>query len=65
VCRRRERRAPPEIHTRLWAFYDWCAAADIPELTTRAEIIETEWPASAIEVLLGRQHLRRCAPLRR
>ncbi len=30
-----------EIHTALWAFYDWCAAADIPELTTLAETIQT------------------------
>jgi transposase len=39
-----------EIHQRLWAFYLWCADADIPELTTLAETIETWWPA--IEVFL-------------
>ena len=39
-----------EIHQRLWAFYRWCADADIPELTTLAETIETWWPA--IEVFL-------------
>jgi transposase len=39
-----------EIHQRLWAFYRWCADADIPELTTLAETIETWW--SAIEVFL-------------
>lgn len=39
-----------EIHTRLWVHYDWCAVADIPELTTLAEMIETRWPA--IEVFL-------------
>jgi transposase len=39
-----------EIHQRLWAFYRWCADADMPELTTLAETIETWWPA--IEVLL-------------
>ena len=39
-----------DIGRRLWAFYSWCAAADIPELTTLAETIETWWPA--IEVFL-------------
>jgi transposase len=39
-----------DIHSRLWAFYRWCADADIPELTTLAETIETWWPA--IEVFL-------------
>jgi transposase len=39
-----------EIHQRLWAFYRWCADAQIPELTTLAETIETWWPA--IEVFL-------------
>jgi transposase len=39
-----------EIHRRLWAFYRWCADADLPELTTLAETIETWWPA--IEVFL-------------
>ena len=39
-----------EINRRLWAFYRWCADADIPELTTLAETIETWWPA--IEVFL-------------
>lgn len=38
------------IRHRLWAFYSWCADADIPELTTLAETIETWWPA--IEVFL-------------
>ena len=41
---------PGEIRTRLWEFYRWCADADIPELTTLAETIETWWPA--IEVFL-------------
>jgi transposase len=36
-----------EIHQRLWAFYQWCADAQIPELTTLAETIETWWPASS------------------
>jgi hypothetical protein len=39
-----------EVHRRLWAFYRWCADAQIPELTTLAETIETWWPA--IEVFL-------------
>ena len=48
---RRPRRAPPARSAdRLWAFYRWCADADIPELTTLAETIETWWPA--IEVFL-------------
>ena len=41
---------PGEIRARLWAFYQWCADAQIPELTTLAETIETWWPA--IEVFL-------------
>jgi transposase len=40
-----------EIRDRLWAFYQWCADAQIPELTTLAETIETWWPA--IEVFLS------------
>jgi transposase len=40
------RGAPPgEIRDRLYAFYRWCADADIPELTTLAETIDTWWPA--------------------
>ncbi|HEY2834355.1 MAG TPA: ISL3 family transposase [Sporichthyaceae bacterium] len=39
-----------DIARRLWAFYSWCADADVPELTTLAETIETWWPA--IEVFL-------------
>jgi transposase len=34
-----------EINARLYAFYSWCADADIPELTTLAQTIETWWPA--------------------
>jgi len=41
---------PGEIREQLWVFYRWCADADIPELTTLAETIETWWPA--IEVFL-------------
>ena len=39
-----------QIRDRLHTFYRWCADADIPELTTLAETIETWWPA--IEVFL-------------
>jgi hypothetical protein len=39
-----------DIARRLWAFYSWCADADIGELTTLAQTIETWWPA--IEVFL-------------
>lgn len=39
-----------QIRERLYAFYSWCADAQIPELTTLAETIETWWPA--IEVFL-------------
>jgi transposase len=42
-----------EIHTRLYDFYSWCADADIPELTTLAQTIETWWPA--VEVFLTTQ----------
>lgn len=34
-----------EINARLYDFYTWCADANIPELTTLAETIETWWPA--------------------
>lgn len=40
-----------DITRRLWAFYSWCADADIAELTTLAQTIETWWPA--IEVFLS------------
>jgi transposase len=40
-----------DIADRLWRFYQWCADAGIPELTTLAETIETWWPA--IEVFLA------------
>jgi transposase len=41
---------PGEIRDRLYSFYSWCADAQIPELTTLAQTIETWWPA--IEVFL-------------
>ena len=47
---RRQRWSPRDIRGRLLAFYRGCADAQIPELTTLAETIETGWPA--IEVFL-------------
>jgi transposase len=29
---------------RLFAFYDWCSRADVPEVTTLARTIEAWWP---------------------
>ncbi|MGH3672505.1 MAG: transposase, partial [Pseudonocardiaceae bacterium] len=40
-----------DIARRLWAFYTWCADAEIPELSTLAETIESWWPA--VEVFLA------------
>ena len=34
-----------QIAARLYTFYDWCARADIDELTTLATTVETWWPA--------------------
>lgn len=36
--------ARSEISNRLFAFYDWCARADVPEVTTLAKTIEAWWP---------------------
>jgi transposase len=36
--------ARSEISGRLFAFYDWCARADVPEVTTLAKTIEAWWP---------------------
>jgi transposase len=33
-----------EISHRLFAFYDWCARADVPEVTRLARTIEAWWP---------------------
>jgi len=33
-----------EVSSRLFAFYDWCARADVPEVTTLAKTIEAWWP---------------------
>ena len=40
----RTRAARSEISNRLFAFYDWCARADVPEVTTLAKTIEAWWP---------------------
>ena len=34
-----------QIGARLYTFYDWCARADIDELSTLASTVETWWPA--------------------
>ena len=47
-----------EISARRWAFYDWCAAADIPEITTLAETIETWWPAIEAGITTGYSNAR-------
>lgn len=36
--------ARSEASNRLFAFYDWCARADVPEVTTLAQTIEAWWP---------------------
>ncbi|MGH3303150.1 MAG: ISL3 family transposase [Streptosporangiaceae bacterium] len=36
--------ARSEISNRLYAFYDCCARADVPEVTTLAKTIEAWWP---------------------
>jgi transposase len=36
--------ARSEVSNRLFAFYDWCARADVPEVTTLAKTIEAWWP---------------------
>jgi transposase len=33
-----------DISHRLWRFYTWCAAANIPEITRLAQTIENWWP---------------------
>jgi transposase len=36
--------ARSEVSNRLFAFYDWSARADVPEVTTLAKTIEAWWP---------------------
>jgi transposase len=38
------RPARSEISNRLFAFYDWCARAGVPEVTTLARTIDAWWP---------------------
>ena len=40
----RTRPARSEVSNRLFAFYDWCARADVPEVTALAKTIEAWWP---------------------
>jgi transposase len=47
-----------ELRDRLWTFYSWCADADIPELTTLAETIETWWPAIKVFLTTGLTNAR-------
>jgi transposase len=47
-----------EIRDRLYAFYQWCADAQIPELTTLAETIETWWPAVEVFLTTGLTNAR-------
>jgi transposase len=49
---------PTEIRDRLWDFYAWCADAQIPELTTLAETIETWWPAVLVFLQTGLTNAR-------
>jgi transposase len=49
---------PHEIRDRLHAFYQWCADAQIPELTTLAETIETWWPAVEVFLTTGLTNAR-------
>ena len=49
---------PGETRDRLHAFYRWCADAQIPELTTLAETIETWWPAIAVFLTTGLTNAR-------
>jgi len=49
---------PAQIRRHLWAFYRWCADAQIPELTTLAETIETWWPAVLVFLQTGLTNAR-------
>jgi transposase len=33
-----------DISAQLFRFYDWCARADVPEITTLAKTIDAWWP---------------------
>jgi transposase len=49
------RTRPPrsEISNRLFAFYDWCARADVPEVTTLVRTIEAWWPQILAFIVTG------------
>jgi transposase len=49
---------PGEIRRPLCRFYAWCADAQIPELTTLAETIETWWPAVLVFLQTGLTNAR-------
>jgi transposase len=49
---------PEQIRTRLYEFYRGCADAQIPELTTLAETIETWWPAILVFLSTGLTNAR-------
>jgi transposase len=44
LSRARTQAPRSEISNRLFAFYDWCARADVPEVTRLARTIEAWWP---------------------
>jgi transposase len=45
--------ARSEISNRLFALYDWCARADVPEVTTLAKTIEAWWPQILVFIDTG------------
>ena len=49
---------PGHIRDRLYNFYTWCADADIGELTTLAQTIETWWPAIKVFLTTGLTNAR-------
>jgi transposase len=59
LCATAARGVPPgEIRDRLYAFYRWCTDADIPELTTLADTIDTWWPAIQVFLTTGLTNAR-------
>jgi transposase len=40
----RTRPGRSDVSTQLFRFYDWCARADVPEVTSLAQTIEAWWP---------------------
>jgi hypothetical protein len=60
--------SPPAAATRprsarqLWMLYSWCADAQLPELTTLAETIETWWPAVLVFLRTGLTNARTYRP---